>query len=626
MLPGLGSPGRAPGFSLSAKNPSPSRGMLLRARVLRNVPGSSYFAETHTLGLLLCHTFQPEATGAGSKVEITVPEIQEPNNVPTDRSGRTEREVCPVKDAIFILDSHGGHNPGDRILEYWTHSIDHLMTPAKISTEVLGNSRIGLLELSYRWLTFCEDGRLTWWFLEAAAHFQLVGLHFRPAVLPGATSSRVLPSIPFTPITSPAGHLHDSFRMAERGRCRALIPQLVQDLDALDLPPEVESGNLLASRMAMGAGTVFVEYSFVYHAVPGRPLIHFFSIYVVDSEGRNHAWHNGNKEHVEHMMQDIERHLERLQDATSKNESMIDLYDDLRCLYRLLIEPVEKFLVGMSPLDFLVISLHGILKQVPFHILMPDRSTYRLDRHTISIAPSFWILGICRQRLSRLETKVFQLGGAAIGNPVYKTLPKLPASGKEIKGISELFPQGEVNFFQGDLATEHEFLRQAESRQGFLHIAVHGYADELRDKPGSTSDRNGSTSNRGSLVFCDSEEESARLLTSGEIERKCAGKWQPRMVVLSACQSALGEHLGAEGLLNLPRAVLVAGSPCCIGSMWETSDEASSVLMNKFYECMREGLTAGHALDAAMLHTRDQNRKQKKDEHTKLPVQYQIWE
>jgi len=400
----------------------------------------------------------------------------------------------------------------------------------------------------------------------------------------------------------------------------------VQGLDPLDLP-QVESRNFLENRMAMGAGTVFVEYSFVYHAVPGRPLIHFFNIYVVDSKGINHSWHNGNKEHVEHLMEDIDRHLKRLKDAMSKVGTTIDLYDDLSCLYRLLIKPIESFLERMLPSDFLVISPHGILKQVPFHILMPNKSTYLLDRHTISITPSFWVLEICRQRLTTLETKAFRSpGGAAIGNPVYKKSRELPASGEEIKGISELFPQGEVEVFQGDLATKQEFLGQAESRQGFLHIAVHGHANEWEHgKHGSTSAKNGSTSNRGALEFGDNEKESARLLTSEEIEQKCVGKWQPRMVILSACQSALGEHLGAEGLLNLPRAVLVAGSPCCVGSMWETSDEASSVLMKELYNCMRRGMTAGHALRAAMLYTRDRNRK-KNDEHSKLPMHYQIWE
>jgi len=59
-------------------------------------------------------------------------------------------------------------------------------------------------------------------------------------------------------------------------------------------------------------------------------------------------------------------------------------------------------------------------------------------------------------------------------------------------------------------------------------------------------------------------------LKSENISR-CGFKWRAHMVVLSACDSARGKIM-AEGVLNLPRAFMIAGVPCVVVSQWKVDD------------------------------------------------------
>jgi CHAT domain-containing protein len=58
------------------------------------------------------------------------------------------------------------------------------------------------------------------------------------------------------------------------------------------------------------------------------------------------------------------------------------------------------------------------------------------------------------------------------------------------------------------------------------------------------------------------------------------------LVVLSACQTALGKEIRGEGLVGLTRGFMYAGAPRVVASLWEVSDLATAELMKKFYAGM----------------------------------------
>jgi tetratricopeptide (TPR) repeat protein len=72
------------------------------------------------------------------------------------------------------------------------------------------------------------------------------------------------------------------------------------------------------------------------------------------------------------------------------------------------------------------------------------------------------------------------------------------------------------------------------------------------------------------------------------------------VVVLSACESALGMHMRGEGVVGLARGFMAAGASRVVASLWKVDDAATAELMQIFYSgLLREGLRPAVALRRA---------------------------
>jgi CHAT domain-containing protein len=72
------------------------------------------------------------------------------------------------------------------------------------------------------------------------------------------------------------------------------------------------------------------------------------------------------------------------------------------------------------------------------------------------------------------------------------------------------------------------------------------------------------------------------------------------LVVLSACQTALGKEIQGEGVVGLTRGFIYAGAERIMASLWEVDDVATAELMSRFYQSMlKEGLRPAAALQKA---------------------------
>jgi CHAT domain-containing protein/Tfp pilus assembly protein PilF len=80
-------------------------------------------------------------------------------------------------------------------------------------------------------------------------------------------------------------------------------------------------------------------------------------------------------------------------------------------------------------------------------------------------------------------------------------------------------------------------------------------------------------------------------------------KLPAELVVLSACQTALGKEIKGEGLVGLARGFMYAGAPRIVASLWKVDDRATSELMKRFYQGMLgpEALKPAGALRQAQL-------------------------
>ncbi|MEL6988581.1 MAG: CHAT domain-containing protein, partial [Bacteroidota bacterium] len=79
----------------------------------------------------------------------------------------------------------------------------------------------------------------------------------------------------------------------------------------------------------------------------------------------------------------------------------------------------------------------------------------------------------------------------------------------------------------------------------------------------------------------------------------CNMNLNAQLAVLSACNTGSGSYKKGEGNMSLSRAFNYAGVPTTVHSLWKVPDEATSSIMLKFYEGLKNGLRKDEALKNA---------------------------
>jgi CHAT domain-containing protein len=74
---------------------------------------------------------------------------------------------------------------------------------------------------------------------------------------------------------------------------------------------------------------------------------------------------------------------------------------------------------------------------------------------------------------------------------------------------------------------------------------------------------------------------------------------QADLIVLSACQSNMGDVSKGDEVVGLTRAFIFAGTPSVIATLWSVDDRATGLLMEQFYTHMRAGAGKAAALQKA---------------------------
>jgi CHAT domain-containing protein len=149
-------------------------------------------------------------------------------------------------------------------------------------------------------------------------------------------------------------------------------------------------------------------------------------------------------------------------------------------------------------------------------------------------------------------------------------LPRLYATREEAKAIAALAPPGSVLLaldFQASLETS---LSAELSNYRIWHFATHGLLD--RESP----DLSG-------LVFSLVDSQGRSIPGYLKIQDIFNLSIDPDLVVLSACESGLGEQIDGEGAVGMSYAFLHAGAKQVLSTLWKVDDTASSDLMREFY-------------------------------------------
>ena len=193
----------------------------------------------------------------------------------------------------------------------------------------------------------------------------------------------------------------------------------------------------------------------------------------------------------------------------------------------------------------------------------------------------------------------------------------LPGTLHEAQDIAEQLMQNSIatRVLSDEQGTEETFKALSGTSQSIIHIATHGFAfseQEVKqhDQPlaflGEPTADLDNTLNYSGLLFAGANyalqgnrlpaDLDDGILTAREIAQIDLG--QVEMVVLSACQTALGE-IREDGVFGIQRGFKKAGAHSLLMSLWKVSDEATDLMMTHFYAQLMQGRSRQEAFRLA---------------------------
>jgi len=306
-----------------------------------------------------------------------------------------------------------------------------------------------------------------------------------------------------------------------------------------------------------------------------------------------------------------------------------------RALDQRVMEPIRNL---MDDSRHLLISPDGQLNLIPFAALVDAQNRYLVERFTISYLSSGRdLLRLQIPRESRSDPVI--VASPAFGEPelvaANRTAKRarvddsqiffgpLPGAANEVRALKALLP--DATLLTGEQATEAALKRLSGPR--ILHIATHGFfldggAAPVR-RPRTAADPSGTrlgkwaawTENpmlRSGLALAGANQGRSGaddgVLTA--LEASDLDLWGTKLVVLSACDTGVGDVRNGDGVYGLRRAFVLAGSESQMMSLWPISDRSTQDLMIGYYTLLARLVGRADALRQAQLHLlHDTSRK-----------------
>jgi CHAT domain-containing protein/Tfp pilus assembly protein PilF len=296
----------------------------------------------------------------------------------------------------------------------------------------------------------------------------------------------------------------------------------------------------------------------------------------------------------------VQEHLRAITDVS--NQDFSSGYK----LYEILIRP------GLSDnIKRLIIVPDDVLYYLPFETLLRQErgSDWLIKGYTVAYEPSLSslkelalrkkenghkppkdILAVGDPSYGSNEVEPAINGGAGpsqdSGAPADNEFARLRFSGQEIEKISALFKPARRDTLLREQASEENFKRQNLADYRIIHFATHAFIDD--QKPA-----------RSAIVLSlDQDPKEDGFLQMREVFNL---KLRADLVVLSACQTGLGQLIRGEGIEGLSRAFFYAGASSVLLSLWAVNDQASAQFLERFYVHLRSAKPVMDSLRRAKL-------------------------
>jgi len=339
---------------------------------------------------------------------------------------------------------------------------------------------------------------------------------------------------------------------------------------------------------------------------------------------------------------DTYRHIKNLYDPRSQ---------DAKILYKLIWQPLEPFLTNIRDI---YLSPVGLLNTIAFDAIPVNENTLVSDKHklvylnvTSEITDRSKLyskdLGKCTLfggiEFSMEPIEMIEKSRALrnIGDPSdsltsnlsekkylenlnqlerKETWSYLPGSMTESENISDILKVADIDvqFYNKKNATEEQFKAMSGDSPSLIHVSTHGFYFPVEDhllkyqpenmkrflQPDNPLFRSGFILAGGNNAFQGISIPTGiddGVLTAYEISN--LNLFNTRLVVLSACQTGLGEIKGFEGVYGMQRAFKNAGADYLLLSLWEVPDQQTQELMTFFYRKWCSGMEITDAFKAA---------------------------
>jgi CHAT domain-containing protein len=260
-------------------------------------------------------------------------------------------------------------------------------------------------------------------------------------------------------------------------------------------------------------------------------------------------------------------------------------------LYETLLRPIPE----SRSKEHLVIVRDGQLHLVPFDALIGTNNQYVVESHTVSYAPSATTFFLLRTvvRSQDQPPGLVAVGGIPYDRSGLKQsavtrgfsdagLSDLPTSEEEARAAVETLPDPSNVLLVGNEATETAFKKSIDHRM--IHLAVHAIASL------------GQPDRAALVLLSDPPNGEDGFLETSEIVQL---PLNADLVVLSACDTAVGPIEGEEGIVTLSRAFLLGGARTVVSTLWPIEDDTTLYLMKSFYVALARTRSAPDALRIA---------------------------
>ena len=268
-------------------------------------------------------------------------------------------------------------------------------------------------------------------------------------------------------------------------------------------------------------------------------------------------------------------------------------------LYQKLWAPLDS--TGLLKGKEIILVPDGFLHYLPFEILVKDRLQkkhqyyqYLIKDHPISYYPSASVLHFERTNKYNSPKPEKDYFGLAVSNfdqalctKDGMTLDTLNNTGPFVKSIQNYFRPESSTVLINEHASVDSFSALELKDYRYLHFATHGQI-------------NSKTPEFSNILLHDG---CLNLYEIFELELNAD------LVVLSACETGLGKLVAGEGMIGFTRALMYAGTPSIILSLWEVGANSTMDLFTNYYEKLSQdsGLKYASLREAQlqMIHSKD---------------------